>query len=325
MKIISFLLNNENFFVFGIIPIFWSILFVYVNETANYWLEFWWMFPIAFIIAVIVNTVGISGAALFVPFFVVIFPFLSTPIGPEQSVKVGLITESFGLSSSALAFLRYGLVDRKIGILTVAGAAPFVIGGAFLSFYIPKILLQYIIAFALMISVYLLLNEKRRKSKHECILKDVIDYHIEGHHDNATLVDMDGKTYYYCRRGYGKRFLGYGAGGLFQGLAGFGIGELGIISMVLTNIPIRVAIGTSHLIVALTAVIASSTHVLQSLTRNIETPWNIVFVTVPAVITGGQVAPYVSAKLRTSVLENFVAVLFSVLVIALIYPGLKGI
>jgi len=70
------------------------------------------MFPIAFIIAVTVNTVGISGAALFVSFFVVIFPLLSNPIGPEQSVRIGLITESSRLSSSALAFLRYGL-DKK--------------------------------------------------------------------------------------------------------------------------------------------------------------------------------------------------------------------
>jgi hypothetical protein len=124
-----------------------------------------------------------------------------------------------------------------------------------------------------------------KKSKIAFITSDVIGEHEEGH-DNATLTDRDGKTYKYCRTGYRKRFFGYGFGGVFQGLAGFGIGELGIVSMVITKIPVRVAIGTSHLIVALTAIVASLTHISQSLARNIETPWNIVFMTVPAVIIG---------------------------------------
>jgi uncharacterized membrane protein YfcA len=317
------LINYENYLVFLIIPLFWLAILTTVEKELSYWTTYWWMFPISLLIATIVNTVGISGAALFVPFFILVFPFLSTPLLPEQSVKLGLITESFGLSSSALAFIRYGLVDRKLGAYTVAGAAPFVIGGAFLAFYIPKQMFNFIIATAMLISVYLLLHKGRRESKKLCIEHETIgEHHTHHKSDNATLVDRDGKEYKYCRCGYRPRFLGYGFGGIFQGMAGFGIGELGIVSMLITQIPIRIAIGTSHMIVSSTAILASLTHLSQSLVHHIETPWNILFMTVPAVIIGGQIAPYIAAKLRTSLLEHVVAGLFITLSLFLLYIGI---
>ena len=56
----------------------------------------------------ILNTVGISGAALFVPFFALVFPALAFSLTPGQGVMLGLITESFGISSSTFAFMRFG-------------------------------------------------------------------------------------------------------------------------------------------------------------------------------------------------------------------------
>ena len=42
----------------------------------------------------ILNTVGISGAALFVPFFALVFPAFAFGLTPGQGVMLGLITES---------------------------------------------------------------------------------------------------------------------------------------------------------------------------------------------------------------------------------------
>ena len=116
---------------------------------------------------------------------------------------------------------------------------------------------------------------------------------------------------------------GYGVGAIFQGAAGFGIGEIGILSMVFTKIPIRVAVGTSHMIVASTAIIASITHVLRSTVSDISTPWNILIMTVPAVLIGRQVVPYVSSRLKTSILENSIAILFIILSLALFWISLS--
>jgi len=322
MKIFKKILHYENYLVLFIIPLFWITLLTVLDHSRSYWFNYWWMFPIAFVIAITVNTVGISGAALFVPFFIIVFPLLSVPLLPEQSVKLGLITESFGLSSSALAFLRFGLVDKKLGFYTILGAAPFVIGGAILPFYLPKYLFNFLIAAALLISIILLSSKERQNSKLACIRHSKIGKHNPNYTDNVTLIDKSGKEYKYCRgHGRKKRFFGYGVGGVFQGMSGFGIGELGIMSMILTKIPIRVAIGTSHLIVATTAILASFVHVYQSVSFNIPTPWNIVFMTVPAVILGGQIAPYIAARLKTSNLEKIVSGLFILLAAILIYLG----
>jgi uncharacterized membrane protein YfcA len=67
------------------------------------------------------------------------------------------------------------------------------------------------------------------------------------------------------------------------------------------------------------------THISQAFTHSVETPWNILFMTVPAVIMGGQLAPHIAAKAKTSALEKFAAGLFFILALALIYSGTLAI
>ncbi|ELZ30847.1 hypothetical protein C474_10311 [Halogeometricum pallidum JCM 14848] len=307
----------------------------------DYWLEFWWLFPAFLLGATIVNTVGISGSALFVPFLIFIFPLFAAPLAPETIVKVGLISEAFGLSSSSIAFIQYGLVDRRLALTLVGGAIPFVIAGALLSFIIPEVVFHSLLGLALLAASYLLfradLGHDESSSSDEAVAdggpvdpdlpNDAeklgpagVDTDADG---NVTRVDRDGDDYSYTRGGYTRRFANYSIGGLFQGLAGFGVGELGIISLLGTKVPVRVAIGTNHIVVALTAILASLVHVFggglvggHSLSLA-TTPWNMVVFTVPAATLGGQIAPYVSNALETDTIKNFVGVLFAIISVAL--------
>ncbi|SDL91201.1 Uncharacterized membrane protein YfcA [Halogranum gelatinilyticum] len=307
----------------------------------NYWLEFWWLFPAFLLGATIVNTVGISGSALFVPFLIFIFPVFSEPLGPATIVKVGLISEAFGLSSSSVAFIQYGLVDRRLALSIVAGAVPFVVAGALLSFVIPEVIFHALLGLALLAASYLLfktdLSHGESSGDEDAVAADggvaanlpddagkLGPAGVRTDEDGTvTRVDREGGDYEYTRQGYLKRFANYSIGGTFQGLAGFGAGELGIISMLSTKVPVRVAIGTNHIVVALTAILASLVHVFggglvggHSLSLA-STPWNMVVFTVPATVIGGQIAPYVSNALDTDTLKNFVGVLFAVISLAL--------
>lgn len=307
----------------------------------EYWLEFWWLFPVFLLGATIVNTVGISGSALFVPFLIFLFPLLAQPLEPETIVKVGLISEAFGLSSSSVAFVQYGLVDRRLALALVGGALPFVIGGALLSFVIPEPLFHALLGLALLAAAYLLFRtnldhgdggtESAATDGGATATAELPDDSgklgpagVETAGDGTvTRVDREGDNYTYTRSGYLRRAANYSIGGTFQGLAGFGIGELGLISMLGTKIPVRVAIGTNHIVVALTAILASLVHVFgggvvggHSLSLA-STPWNMVVFTVPATVTGGQIAPYVSSALSTRTIKRFVAMLFGVIATAL--------
>ena len=326
------------------------------GSGAGYWLEYWWLFPFFLLGATIVNTVGISGSALFVPFLIFVYPILASgslspsawgavSLTPETLVKVGLISESFGLSSSAVAFVQYGLVDRKLALTLVGGGVPFVVGGALLSFIIPEPIFHLLLGIALIAASYLLFTadlghgSEEEEEGGEAVAADGGDPDddlpddagklgpagVETDTDgNVTRVDKTGDDYEYTRGGYLRRFANYAVGGTFQGLAGFGIGELGIVSMLSTKVPVRVAIGTNHIVVALTAVLASVVHVfgggLVPGGHSIDlaaTPWNMVVFTVPATVIGGQIAPYVSNALEVDTIKTGVGWLFAVISLAL--------
>ncbi|AFK17772.1 sulfite exporter TauE/SafE family protein [Haloferax mediterranei ATCC 33500] len=320
------------------------------DANMDYWLQYWWLFPVFVTGATIVNTVGISGSALFVPFLIFIFPIFAHPLEPATLVKVGLISEAFGLSSSAVAFIQYGLVDRRLALSLVAGSIPFVVGGALLSFIIPEVVFHALLGIALLAASYLLFKtdlnheEPGSSGSDHATATDggtVTDLPNDpgklgpaGVHtaDDGTVtrVDREGDDYRYTRGGYLRRFANYSIGGTFQGLAGFGIGELGIISMLGTKVPVRVAIGTNHIVVALTAILASLVHVFggglvggHSLSLA-STPWNMVVFTVPATVLGGQIAPYVSNALETDTIKNFVGVLFAIISLALFLMAFGG-
>ena len=345
-RVQKWFLKYQHVFVFSA-PVLFVVGVVLAAPTTpnepgmDYWLEFWWLFVPFLLGATIVNTVGISGSAIFVPFLIFIFPLFAAPLEPETLVKVGLISEAFGLSSSSVAFIQYGLVDRRLALTLVGGSVPFVVGGALLSFVIPEPVFHALLGLALLAAAYLLFKTNLDHGGSEddaaadggtaTAAADLPDDDdklgpagVETAADGTvTRVDRDGDDYSYTRGGYLRRAANYSIGGTFQGLAGFGIGELGIISMLGTKVPVRVAIGTNHIVVALTAILASLVHVFggglvggHSLSIA-STPWNMVVFTVPATVTGGQIAPYVSNALSTRTIKRFVAGLFGVIATAL--------
>lgn len=288
---------------------------------------YWWLFPISFAIALIVNTVGVSGASLFVPFFILIFPLLAGfTLTPLDAVTLGLVTESFGLSSSAIAFILFGLVDKKLVWQSLVAALPFVVIGVLFVSVVPSAVLKVAIAALLFIAVILLRYSHRLEQKRieEC-RKGIRNITEASGIDREKLVhkiDVSGNTYeyYLSSKGRLKRTAGYAIGGIFQGATGFGIGELGLVSMFLSRIPIKVAIGTSHVIVAVSAITAALIHFSLSTSTGgglAQFPWVIPLMTVPAVVIGGQIAPYLAARLSGPLLEKAISALFVVIGIAL--------
>ncbi|QZP39794.1 sulfite exporter TauE/SafE family protein [Halobaculum magnesiiphilum] len=341
-----FVLTAPVLFVIGV----YTVAPTPADAGASYWFEYWWLLPVFMLGATIVNTVGISGSALFVPFLIFLFPLVAQPLSPSEIVLVGLVSESFGLSSSAFAFVRYGLVDRRLAVSLVVGGLPFVVGGALASFVIPETVFYALLGLALLAASYLLFNADLGHGDHaddaDAEFDDGADAEAVadgGGHDLpddddkpgpagvetdadgvVTRVDNDGNEYTYDRAGYLERFGNYSIGGAFQGLAGFGIGELGIISMLRTNVPVRIAIGTNHIVVAVTAVIASLVHVFGGAFVDFghaldlaNVPWNMVVFTAPAAAIGGQIAPYVSTAVDTETIKTGVGVLFAVISVAL--------
>ena len=321
----SLILEHQHYFVLSVIPIYLIILTTLVPGDTHYWLTYEWIFPIAVLIAVVVNMVGISGATLFVPFFSLILPLFAFHFSPTESVIIGLFTQSFGISSATLGFLRYGLVDFKVAAYSLIGVIPVVIISSSIAFFIPGKALFGLISLALVISVISLMFSRHFVGdigkEHSDNLTIIAHIH-SANPEPTILTDRTGKVYSYCRCGYKKRLFGHSVGAFLQGLTGFGVGEIGMVSMILSGIPMRVGIGTNHIVVATSAIIASFTYLFRSMgTEAVQIPWNVIAITVPAVLIGGQFAPLIADGIKTGILEKLLIILLIGLAIALVIMG----
>lgn len=103
--------------------------------------DYWYVFPLAFLVAVVCNASGFSGSVLFQPFFNFILQF---PIA--QSVATGIATETLGMSSGAF---RYWKMGNKIDYISIKKVFPYVYAGIasgiFLFIFLPKLWLRLVV------------------------------------------------------------------------------------------------------------------------------------------------------------------------------------
>ena len=108
-------------------------------------LEYWYMFPISVVIAILANSSGFSGGVLFQPLYNLV---LNIPI--QNAIATGIATEAVGMTSGALRYLWLKMVEVPIGfimiMLTIPGIvlgnhALMVINGDFLKLILGVIIL----------------------------------------------------------------------------------------------------------------------------------------------------------------------------------------
>lgn len=283
---------------------------------SSYWFEFWYIFPIALAICITVCTFGIEGAILFVPFFALAFPLFAYTLQPVQAVSIGLVTEVFGFASSLIAFWYAGLIDFHIAKKSGYTSVPFALIGGFLSPILPGTWLLLLVGAGLAGMAYQLSRSKHyvfedapsetpRINKEDAFirLKPVENPASKG--SLRTLVDRCKCTYTYHYNPDVRRNVVVSSGGIFEGLVGFGIGVFGVSDLVYRRIPIRVAVGTSHFVIMVTALAALAPHVYEVVfTGSRIIPWNVPIMTVPAVLIGGQTAAFVAGKVNPDMLKR---------------------
>ncbi len=238
---------------------------------------------------------GVSGTVLFVPFYTMVFPLLGHHLEPVQAVEVGLLTEIFGFLSSTSAFWRAGLIDFQIAGFAVFIATPLAVLGGYASHLLPGNLLLAVIGVTLVGFAWLLIRETvaavpnaTRKSP-ESGMKE--------HRDRS------GRIYRYQVLNDTWRASAAGIGGILQGLVGFSAGELSTVEQVLRGMPIRIAAGNSHLIIAGASISAAAVHLGVSAHQGTQVPWNLVAITIPAVLIGGQLAAVLAGRISQNKLR----------------------
>jgi len=208
---------------------------------------------------------------------------------PVQAVEVGIMTEIFGFMSSTSAFWRAGLIDFRIAGYAVLFAAPMAVLGGYASHFLPAQWMLAIIGVGLLGLSGLLFNKSSGAAATP--LKSSLGGELKRH------VDRQGRIYRYRVLNDIWRGAVASIGGIFHGLVGFSAGELSTVEQVFRGMPIRVASGNSHLIIAAASIAAAFTHLGLSAVQGTKVPWNILAITIPTVLVGGQLAALVAGRI----------------------------
>lgn len=269
--------------------------------------EFWFLLPVAFVIATLAMASGIGGATFFSPLFI-----LALRLEPEVAIGTALITETFGFASGLTAYIRDKVIDFKLGGIMLMATIPMAIVGTYFSGVIDANILKLVLAVGLLavaISFLHAPDDAEMKLVNAEAMRTLADTNPD-----ACITARDGEQICYVVKRKFEGLVSGGIGGLFVGLISTGLGELNDYFLLKRcRVPSRVAVATSVFVIAVTVLVASGGHVVRFASAGEETlnqVLSLVIFTVPGVLVGGQVGPKVAAKVPERTMQVILSVLF---------------
>lgn len=269
-------------------------------------LSLWWLFPVAIMIAAVANGAGIGGATFFSPLFVIVLG-----LDPATAVGVALGTEIFGFGSGVVAHARAGAIDWKVVRLLVTVSVPMAVLGSLLAGFAPDRALKLLLAFGLTGIALVFIRHHDGPTMTAEIVGGVgvVDPAFSS---RIVLADNSVFEYQVCRPAVGR--TGSAIGGLLVGLISTGLGEANSYTLVKRcRIPPRVAVAVSVTTVAITASAAAAIHAIEFATNpaaDFALIGSLLVFTVPGVVIGGQLGPFVLGRLNERTLIRSLGWLF---------------
>jgi hypothetical protein len=273
-------------------------------------LHYWYLFPISVAIATTAMASGIGGAVFFSPLFII-----ALKLEPSVAIGTALVTELFGFSSGVWAYWRRRLIDYKVGLMLLCFSLPLAIVGSTNADALSPNLLKGAFGLGVMfigVQMYQAYKREHRDSSRE---QETDAASLTSEHE-SVLVDRDGREYRYtvCHKSEASAFAALG--GLFLGMISVGLAELEEYHLVVRcRIPPPVAVGTSVFIIVVTVLIASAGHFHNFATNSdpavLQQVLAIATFTIPGVVVGGQIGPFLQTKLDPSHVKLGLSVLFT--------------
>ncbi|ANU12577.1 sulfite exporter TauE/SafE family protein [Planococcus halocryophilus] len=253
--------------------------------------------------------IGLGGGVILVPallFMGTSFAFFPE-LSPQKIVGLSVIMMIFTGLSSTLAYMKVRTVDYKSGLIFFAGSAPGTIVGAFINknLDLPSFNLYFGILLVFL-SVLLLLRDH---------LKAVRWFVDNGR--KTTFIDRENKQYIYGYPIWFALLLTFFVG-IASGLFGIGGGSIIVPAMILLFLfPPHVAVGTSMLMVFLSALVNSVTHISLG-----NVPWIYTLAVVPGAYIGAKIGAALNKRLNSEMLVTILRIVLLVLGLRSIYEGI---
>ncbi len=232
-------------------------------------LEYWFMFPVAIIVASLATGSGFGGGILFFPVFI-----HGLNLSVPEAVGTGMITEVFGMSSAMISYTAQKQVEFEIALPMIIISFPGILAGLYFVQVVnpayPKFFFGVVV---LLCALWVLhsLKEKKQNKGSNLLVEDMIPYSW-------------------------IPFLG----GFSSGITSVGTAET-IFPVLdrMMKIEIHRAVATTVMIEGAVAWLATSVNIWEGQIR-----WPVAVYTIAGVIIGGRVGPMVSRRINASVLKT---------------------
>lgn len=278
-------------------------------------IDFWYLFPVAILIATIAMASGIGGAVFFSPLFMLVLH-----LEPRIAIGAALATELFGFSSGLIAYYRARLIDFSLARNLLLFSIPAAIVGTAYSDLVPPVVLKSIFAVGLIFIGYQLFAAWRREKKEKFEAAFTQEFLTEY---ESELKDSRGNVYHYtvCHKNTGRLFALIG--GVFVGMISVGLAELQEYQLVARcKVPTPVSVATSIFVVVITVLVASAGHFYDFFREGGEVMKQVLHVilfTIPGVIIGGQLGPFLQKSIPEDSMKVGISILFVLLGAFMLY------
>lgn len=252
--------------------------------------EYWYMFPVAVVVAVLANSSGFSGGVLFQPIYNL---FLNIPV--QNAVATGIATETIGMTSGTIRYIYYRMVELPVGFTMVMLTIPGVVLGNHALIVINGDLLKLILGFIIIfIATMQFVNAIRR---------------FYGEKKNVPVEEIYPYMWIPPLSGFFSAATGTGVCEISQPLLERGL-----------NVQTRRANATAILVEATADWIITILNLQAGLIM-----WQLWIFTGSGVIIGGQIGPYVARFLPVRVIKIVFSVSVIIIGIFYIYKGYQWI
>ena len=283
-------------------------------------LQYWYMLPISIVVAATAMASGIEGATFFTPIFM-----LGLGLSPEVAIGTGLITQVFGFTTGLYTFSRQRLIDYQLGLKLLMVTVPAAIIGSGLSGVIEPLTLKLVLGVGLLAVGA---NFLRTPLPLEIGMLDQKTRELTVNSPRTCLVTAAGEEICYTACNHREGRLIAGIGSFFMGMVSTGLGEMnGYYLLRRCRVPSKIAVPTSVFVVAITALVASTGHLVgfvQTGGRTLTTVLSLVIFTVPGVVVGGLVGALFAQRIPQRRLEHGLGVLLILVAFLTLGQVLRG-
>lgn len=252
---------------------------------------------------------GLGGGAVLIPALVLLFH-----VDIHYAMGASLIAVIATSSGAAIAFLRDGYTNIRIGMLLETGAVVGALFGAFVVTMISASSVAIVFGIVMFISAYLTWRRK-----------EALDGHTVSH-AWATYLKLDGtysvagskKTYHVQRVPFALGIMT--VAGALSGLLGIGSGTLKVLAMdQAMRLPYKISTTTSSFIIGITAAVSAGVYFSQGYINPVLT-----FPVMIGVLLGAVTGAKILVKAPSQPLRLIFSVVVLVMGLEMIYKGLAG-